>query len=91
MLANSEYQEQIYATAPLLDEIIAFDRKFYPKPGVVYDEMNLRTLRLSPPQSRIADLEQDYLQMLEMIFGEKPTWDELLTSLATIQNQLHTL
>ena len=91
MLANSEYRERIYAAAPLLDEIIAFDRKFYPKPGVDYDNMNLRTLRLSPPPSRIADLERDYSQMQEMIFGQKPTWQELLQILNRFEEGLHSL
>ena len=88
MLANSEYRERIFAAASLLDEIIAFDRKFYSKPGVDYDIMNLRTIRLSPPPRRIADLERDYLQMQDMIFGEKPTWQELLRSLAALEKEL---
>ena len=91
MLANSEYREKIYASASLLNEIIAFDRKFYQKPGVDYDKMDLRTLRLSPPPSRIADLEQDYSQMQEMIFGEKPTWQVLLQFLSTLEKDLHLL
>ena len=91
MLANSEYREQIYAAAPLLDEIIAFDRKFYPKPGVDYEKMNLRTLRLLPPPSRITDLERDYSQMQEMIFGEKPTWQDLLQILNRLERGLHLL
>ena len=91
MLANSEYREKIYASASLLNEIIAFDRKFYQKPGVDYDKMDLRTLRLSPPPSRIADLEQDYSQMQEMIFGEKPTWQVLLKFLYTLEKDLHLL
>lgn len=91
MLANSEYREQIYAAAPLLNEIIAFDRKFYHKPGVDYDNINLRTLRLSPPPSRIADLEHDYSQMHEMIFGKKPTWAEILQLFTVVENDLHFL
>ena len=91
MLANSEYRERIYAAASLLNEIVAFDRKFYQKPGVDYDKMDLRTLRLSPPPSRIAALEQDYSQMQEMIFGEKPTWQVLLKFLSTLEKDLHLL
>lgn len=91
MLANSEYRKKIYAAASLLNEIVAFDRKFYQKPSVDYGKMDLRTLRLSPPSSRIADLEQDYSQMQEMIFGENPTWQTLLLFLAVLEKELQSL
>ncbi|MBO4405354.1 MAG: nucleotidyl transferase AbiEii/AbiGii toxin family protein [Alphaproteobacteria bacterium] len=91
MLANSEYREMIYSAASLLNDIVAFDRKFYQKPGVDYDKMGLRTLRLSPPPQRAADLERDYSQMQEMIFGEKPTWQVLLQFLAILEKKLYSL
>ena len=91
MLANSEYREMIYSAASLLNDIVAFDRKFYQKPGVDYDKMGLRTLRLSPPPQRAADLERDYSQMQEMIFGEKPTWQVLLQFLAILEKKLYAL
>ena len=90
MLANSKYRDQIFSASALLGEIIAFDRKFYSKRGVDYDAMSLSSLKLLPPPHRAADLAEDYQQMQDMIFGDTPTWNELLTSLATIQNQLHT-
>ena len=91
MLANSEYKKQIYASSALLNDIVAFDRKFYPKPGVNYDEMNLQALQLYPPPSRIADLELDYSQMQEMIFGETPMWSDLLQFLSSLQEELNYL
>lgn len=91
MLANSEYRDQIYAASSLLNEIVSFDRKFYPKPGVDYGSMSLRTLRLFPPLQRAADLERDYSQMQEMIFGERPTWSELLQFTGTLEEDLHCL
>ena len=91
MLANSEYREMIYSAASLLNDIVAFDRKFYQKPGVDYDKMGLRTLRLSPPPQRAADLERDYSQMQEMIFGEKPTWQALLQFIAILEKDLQSL
>lgn len=91
MLANSEYREKIYAASTLLNEIIAFDRKFYSKPGVDYDAMALHTLKLLPPTYRFDDLAKDYQQMQDMIFGDSPTWDALLAFLANLENELHSL
>lgn len=91
MLAHSPYKDDIYASAELLKSIIEFDRKFYIKKGVNYDEMNLQTLHLFPAENRIDDLRRDYQQMQEMIFGEKPTWNELLDFIHTLENELHDL
>lgn len=91
MLAHSPHRDHIYASAKLLKSIIEFDRKFYVKKGVNYDEMNLQTLHLFPAENRIGDLRRDYQQMQEMIFGEKPTWDELMNFIRTIETELHGL
>ena len=91
MLANSKYREQIFSASALLGEIIAFDRKFYPKRGVDYAAMSLSTLKLLPPPHRTADLAKDYRQMQDMIFGDKPTWDDLRDFLAHLEKQLRVL
>ena len=91
MLANSKYREQIFSASALLGEIIASDRKFYPKRGVDYDAMSLSTLKLLPPPRRTADLAKDYQQMQDMIFGDRPTWNELLEILTSLEGNLHSL
>ena len=91
MLAESKYRKQIYAASNLLTGIIAFDRKFYQKRGVDYDAMGLSTLKLLPPPHRADDLAKDYQQMQDMIFGDKPTWNELMQSLAALEKELHAL
>jgi len=40
---------------------------------------------------RIADPERDYSQMQEMIFGEKPTWQDMLLFLNRLERELHLL
>ena len=60
MLAHSPHRDNIYASAELLKSIIEFDRKFYVKKGVNYDEINFQTPRLFPAENKIDDLRRDY-------------------------------
>ena len=71
--------------------IIEFDRKFYPKRGVNYDTMTLATLNLLPAEIRQKDLEKDYMQMGDMIYGDKPDWSQLQTFLSKLEDEIRTL
>ena len=85
MLANSPYMQQILSAKDLLTSIIEFDRKFYPKRGVDYDTMTLATLNLLPAGIRQKDLEKDYIQMGDMIYGEIPRWEDLINSIGMLE------
>lgn len=91
MLANSPYKQQILSAKDLLASIIEFDRKFYPKHGVNYDTMTLATLNLLPAEIRQKDLEKDYMQMGDMIYGDKPDWSQLQTFLSKLEDEIRTL
>ena len=85
MLANSPYKQQILSAKDLLASIIEFDRKFYPKHGVNYDTMTLATLNLLPAEIRQKDLEKDYMQMGDMIYGEIPRWEDLINCIGILE------
>ena len=91
MLANSQYKQALFEGRYLLDSIVSFDRKFYPKRGVDYDVMNLKTLYLTPQSGRIKDLQNDYAMMREMIYGQPPTWNELSEFIYTLQEKIRAI
>lgn len=91
MLANSQYKQAVFAGKRLLDTIVSFDSKFYPKRGVDYEVMNLKTLCLTPQSSRIKDLQNDYAMMQEMIYGPAPSWKELLDFIACLEEEIRAI
>ena len=91
MLAKSPYMQQILSAKDLLVSIIGFDRKFYSKPGVDYDAVTLATLNLLPAEIRQKDLEKDYMQMRDMIYGDVPDWSQLQTFLSKLEGEIRTL
>ena len=59
-------------------------------PGPKLREARPGSLRLVPPSSRLPELEQDYRKMREMIFGEPPPFERILTVLREIESLVNT-
>ncbi|HCG50001.1 MAG TPA: hypothetical protein DE060_12455 [Lentisphaeria bacterium] len=88
MMGKSPYKQNAIAHKDLLEKIIEFDRQFYPKHGVDYEIMCFRNLSLVPCPRLSRLLASDYEQMDEMIFGERPTWQEIIDYLAGLEKEL---
>ena len=75
----------------LLDEVVAFKRKFYRCTWARYELATLSEIRLMPPEHSKKALVDDYRHMQNMIFGEKPPFDEIMASIQTLESEIHSL
>ena len=73
----------------LLAAVAAHKAIFFADSAAKYDEAKPGSLRLVPPLSRHAELRADYVKMREMIFGEPPSFDHLLTVLIEIEQRIN--
>ena len=73
----------------LLQKVVDFKMKFYPRPWAYYEEAKPGTLKLSPPTFRFDALQKDYNLMSEMMFGEYPTFDELMYFIKELENRIN--
>lgn len=73
----------------LLNRVVAFKEKFYRSPWAGYDYAKPGSIKLAPPNHSIAVLEDDYIRMQRMIFGEKPSFSELLESIRRLENEIN--
>jgi hypothetical protein len=62
---------------------------FFHSTKAQYDKAKPGTLRLVPPTGRLTELERDYRQMQEMIFGEPPEFKYLLEVLREIEHRVN--
>ena len=69
----------------LLLKVAEHKSVFFASAAARYAEARPGTLRLVPPESRFAELRRDYQSMQEMIFGEMPSFDELMKTLREIE------
>jgi len=63
---------------------------FFARAWAKFDEAVPGTLRLVPPENRVAELERDYRAMRdEMIFGDAPTLGHIIDVLREIERRVN--
>lgn len=73
----------------LLLQVARHKAVFFPASWARYADARPGTLRLVPPDARLPELEQDYRKMREMIFGEPPSFEQLVEILREIERQVN--
>lgn len=91
MIAGTHVKENAFNNIKLLEEVIKFKEKFYPRKWAEYRNAVPPTIKLVPPEFRIPSLKQDYKNMNEMLYGTIPTFDEIIERLTRIEMEIHEL
>ena len=90
-MAKSPVKDRALADNDLLARVVAFKDKFYRCPWARYDLAKRGTMRLMPPKYNVAKLRDDYAHMQNMIFGEKPEFDEILSEIERLEKEINIL
>ena len=88
---KSNIKERAYADLELLDRVVTFKSKFYPTNAARYDLAIPGSIKLMPPEDCISILVEDYEHMKNMIFGEKPSFEEILDILRKMESEINEL
>lgn len=75
----------------LLAEVVVFKQTFYPSGWANYDSATFAGLLLQPSEHHINALKTDYEQMREMLFGDKPSFDEIIAALKKLEDEVKAL
>ena len=73
----------------LLERVVKFKDKFYRCPWARYDLAKRGTMKLLPPDYNMAKLRFDYEHMQNMIFGSKPSFDEIMKAMAQLEEEIN--
>ena len=65
--------------------------KFYPRGWAHYENAKPGTIKLIPPEFRLAALEKDYSDMSEMMFGTYPTFSELMSYIKELECDINSI
>ena len=90
-LAISEVKKRALADLSLLKNVAAFKSRFYRCSWARYEDAKPGTFKLIPPEKHVASLRTDYRQMAVMIFGEIPSFDQILDTLGQLENEINQL
>lgn len=88
-MLNSEVKSDAMNDLALLAATVQFKDKFYPQGWAKYDSAKKGKFQLIPEVFRIKQLEADYKQMEEMIFGEYPPFEDILLTLGKFEKELN--
>lgn len=87
----SNIKAEAFNNLDLLDRVTTFKSRFYPTNAARYDLAKPGTIKLIPPDNCVSKLERDYLLMQDMIYGKKPDFKELMSSIWRLENEINDL
>lgn len=88
-LAQSDVKEKALGDQDLLKSVVDFKMTFWRSNAARYDLCAPGTMRLMPPDGSIPLVEQDYASMQNMIFGEAPIFDELMSEIGRLESEIN--
>lgn len=90
-ISKTEYKTNALKQLDLLQKVVSFKMKFYPRAWAKYEEAVPGSIKLVPPNYRIDKLRKDYEDMTEMLFGEYPTFDEVIETISSLEEEINKL
>ncbi len=88
MIYKSVYFPSIIKNIELFEEVKAFKLKYYRTSWSKLEECSLKNISIIPSKDRLNALSADYDDMKEMIFDNKPSFEEIINGLNTLKNEL---
>lgn len=88
-MENSPVKDAAFANIELLEKVVLFKEKFYRCPWARYEDAEIGTMKLMPPERNLQVLKEDYKHMQNMIFGEKIPFDTILDCIAKLEKEMN--
>ncbi len=90
-MVSTQYKKTAIKDIALLQEVIKYTSILYEKNWAKIGEIKPGHFTLSPHSSTLELLKDDYKNMESMIYGEYPSFDEILESVQKLEKELNTL
>lgn len=91
MMAKSSVKDEALLDIDLLKQVVDFKLKFYPATWAKFEDAKPGSIKLTPSDIHIKDLEKDYKAMENMIFDKKLTFEEILETLKNLEDEINSL
>ncbi|MBE0495430.1 MAG: nucleotidyl transferase AbiEii/AbiGii toxin family protein [Campylobacterales bacterium] len=89
MMAQSSVKNEALQERTLLAHVVAFKMQFYPSPWAKFDEATQGALKLIPPAYRLEALKKDYEAMKHMIFQKQCSFEETISLLKSLEDEIN--
>ena len=88
-MMQTSVKDNALADNDLLTRVVEFKDKFYRCPWAKYDLAKRGTMRLMPPEHNLSKLRADYDHMQNMLFGNKPSFEEIMAGIAKLEDEIN--
>ena len=88
-MMQTSVKDNALADNDLLTRVVEFKDKFYRCPWARYDLAKRGTMRLMPPEYNLTKLRADYDHMQNMLFGNKPSFEEIMDGIAKLESEIN--
>jgi hypothetical protein len=88
-MAESPVKAAALSDTALLADVVEFKQRFYPRGWARYDLAQPGTFRLVPTGAVLAEVEADYRAMANMIFGEVPALNRVMSILRELEHEIN--
>lgn len=90
-MSLTKIKESAYENIELLDKVTVFKERFYRCPWAKYDEIHKGKIRIVPQEEYFKVIEEDYIHMQGMIFGNKPSFMEIIDRMYQLEVEMNNL
>lgn len=91
MMAKSGVKDEALNDLELLKKVVEFKEKFYMSAWAKYKDAKVGSLKLLPPEFRYKELRDDYASMQSMIFDKHLKFDEIISILEALEDEINSL
>ena len=88
-MMQTQVRDNALADNDLLTKVVDFKDKFYRCPWARYDLAKRGTMHLMPPEYNLDKLRDDYEHMQNMLFGDKPSFEEIMEGIAKLEADIN--
>jgi predicted nucleotidyltransferase component of viral defense system len=89
-LSQTPISERAVDRLELLNRVVDHKKTFFRQARANYDEAREGKIHLLPHDARIAALNVDYEKMRDMFFGDIPSFNDIIKSLAKLESLINT-
>ena len=90
-MSDSYVKESAFNDLELLNKVVQFKMKFYPRGWAKYQDAKPGSFKLVPPSYRFHALSEDYRNMRDMLYGDVPEFEVIMSRLNELENEINSL
>lgn len=90
-MARSATRQKALSNPGLLKSVVDFVSRFYPQSWARYELARPGSLKLIPSPEVARAHSEDYELMKDMIYGERPSFEEILEELKSLESDINSM